>query len=81
MDYGMIGKIEKAKRYAEERDRIRVESFKVTFDGKNNPHEVSFENGKWQCDCSFFQTRGHCSHTMALEIILKGMRPEPPTED
>lgn len=81
MDYGMIGKIEKAKRYAEERDRIQVASFKVTFDGKNNPHEVSFENGVWQCDCSFFRTRGHCSHTMALEIILKGMLPEPPIED
>ena len=25
MDYGMIGKIEKAKRYAEERNRIHVE--------------------------------------------------------
>jgi len=81
MDYGMIGKIEKAKRYAEERDRISVASFKVTFDGKNNPHDVSFENGKWQCDCSFFRTRGHCSHTMALELILKDMLPEPPIED
>lgn len=81
MDYGMIGKIEKAKRYAEERDRIHVESLKVAFEGKNNPHEVRLENGEWQCDCSFFQTRRRCSHTMALEIILKDMLPEPPTED
>jgi len=35
MDYGMIGKIEKAKRYAEERDRIRFNQFSVTFDGDN----------------------------------------------
>ncbi|MBU1660284.1 MAG: hypothetical protein KKD28_02285 [Chloroflexi bacterium] len=81
MDYGMIGKIEKAKRYAEERDRIHVEALKVTFNGTNNPHEVHFENGVWQCDCYFFQTRGRCSHTMALEIILMDMLPEPPTED
>ncbi len=32
MDNGMIGKIEKAKRYAEERERIRFESFRATFD-------------------------------------------------
>jgi hypothetical protein len=76
MDYGMINKIEKAKRYADERDRIRFESLKVTFEGKNNPHNVHFHNGEWQCDCSFFQSRGRCSHTMALEIILEGMIPE-----
>ena len=77
MDYGMIGKIEKAKRYAEERNRIRFESLKVTFDGDNNPHTVTFQNGSWQCDCDFFLTRASCSHTMALEMILEDMLPEP----
>lgn len=76
MDYGMIGKIEKAKRYAEERDRIRFMAFTVTFDGDNNPHTVHFESGQWKCDCSFFSTRGVCSHTMALERVLAGMLPE-----
>lgn len=73
MDYGMIGKIEKAKRYAEERERIRFSSFNVAFEGENNPHMISFENGEWKCDCNFFLTRGVCSHTMALERILEGM--------
>jgi len=77
MDYGMIGKIEKAKRYAEERDRISVNDLTVTFNGTNNPHMVTFKNESWQCDCSFFQTRGRCSHTMALEMILEGMIPDP----
>ena len=36
-------KIEKAKRYAEERDRIRIDSLTVTFDGDNNPHTVHFK--------------------------------------
>jgi hypothetical protein len=76
MDYGMIGKIEKAKRYASQRDRIKFNSLKVTFEGQNNPHTVSLDNGVWQCDCDFFQTRGRCSHTMALEIILEDMLPE-----
>jgi hypothetical protein len=77
MDYGMIGKIEKAKRYAQQRDRIRVESLTVTFEGENNPHTVQMNNGAWQCDCDFFQSRGRCSHTMALEIILEKMLPQP----
>ena len=76
MDSGMIGKIEKAKRYAEERDRVEFKAFTVTFDGANNPHTVYFDGGKWQCDCSYFKTRGWCSHTRALEIILEGMLPE-----
>lgn len=77
MDYGMIGKIEKARRYAQERDRIRFESFTVMVDGENNPHVVHYEKGVWQCDCDFFQTRAVCSHTMALERILEGMILEP----
>jgi hypothetical protein len=76
MDYGMIGKIEKAKRYAEERERIQFLSFTVTFDGDNNPHTTTFENGQWTCDCSFFNSRKVCSHTMALERVLADMLPE-----
>jgi hypothetical protein len=75
MDYGMIGKIEKAKRYAEERERIRIESFRATFDGDNNPHTVEFSSGTWKCDCDFFVRRGVCSHTMALERVLERMLP------
>ena len=73
MDYGLIGKIEKAKRYAEERDRIEFKSFDVSFKGENNDHLVTYNEGKWQCDCDFFQTRGRCSHTMALEMIVEDM--------
>jgi hypothetical protein len=75
MDYGMIGKIEKAKRYAEERSRIQFTAFRATFDGANNPHTVEFDSGQWKCDCDFFLGRGVCSHTMALERILEDMIP------
>ena len=75
MDSGMIRKYEKAKQYSEQRDRINIESMKVNFDGLNNPHVVEFKNGDWSCDCSFFQMRGRCSHTMALELILEEMVP------
>lgn len=73
MDYGLMNKIQKAKRYAEERDRINFDAFTVTFKGDNNPHTVTYEQGAWRCDCSFFTGHGQCSHTMALEIILEGM--------
>jgi len=73
MDSGMIGKIQKAKRYAEERNRIHFNNFTVTFDGTNNPHTVKYADNQWSCDCDFFQTRGRCSHTMALEMILEEM--------
>jgi hypothetical protein len=75
MDYGMIGKIEKAKRYAEEPDRFRFNSFDITFHGDNNNHQVGFEGGKFRCDCEFFMTHARCGHTMALEIVLKGLIP------
>ena len=80
MDYGMIGKIEKAKRYAQERKRIHLNAMTVTFEGENNNHNVVYKDGVWQCDCDFFQTRSRCSHTMALEMILDGLVPEPAIE-
>ena len=79
MDYGMIGKIQKSKRYAEERYRFQFKKFELTFDGDNNPHNVTFENGVFQCDCEFFLTHQRCTHTMALEILLKDMIPETAT--
>jgi len=77
MDSGMISKIEKAKRYATETERIRFDSFQVTFRGDNTDHVVTFQDGTWGCDCRFFSQRGVCSHTMALERILGAMIPTP----
>lgn len=75
MDYGMIGKIEKSKRYAEERERFQFKNFELTFEGDNNPHRITFEDGLFQCDCEFFMSHQRCGHTMALEILLKDMIP------
>jgi hypothetical protein len=77
MDYGMIGKMEKAKRYAQQPERFLFNRFEVTFHGDNNTHKVRFEDGKFQCDCEFFLTHQRCSHTMALEILLKDMTSAP----
>jgi hypothetical protein len=73
MDYGMIGKIEKAKFYSEERERIRFDSFQVAFQGDNHSHVVGYDQATWTCDCVFFASRSVCSHTMALERVLQDM--------
>ena len=70
MDSGMIGKIQKAKIYAEEPERIRFEQFQVTIQGANSQHKVLYEQGNWRCTCNFFAGRGVCSHTMAMERLL-----------
>ncbi len=77
MDYGMIGKREKARRYAERPDRFHFKQFDITFLGDNNSHQIRFEDDKFLCDCEFFLTHKRCSHTMALEILLKDMIPAP----
>jgi hypothetical protein len=74
MDYA--GKIEKAKRYAQERERFRFEQFHVTFSGDNNPHQVDFDHGSFHCDCEFFITHRWCAHSRALEMMLDKMLPE-----
>ncbi len=73
MDYGMIGKIEKAKLYSEERERIRFNSFRVNIDGDNNAHNVAYDQGNWDCDCEFFASRSVCGHTMTMERVLADM--------
>jgi hypothetical protein len=75
MNSGLIGKIEKAKRYAQERNRIHVRGLSVDFDGENDRHEVSLDGETWRCSCNFFAGWGGCAHTMALERIFEGMLP------
>ena len=71
----LIGKIEKAHRYAEEPDRIRFNSLDVDFRGENDMHHVQLTSAGWSCNCNFFQSRGTCSHVMALQRVLKEMLP------
>lgn len=73
MNSSLIGKIEKAKRYANEKDRVKFLQFKVELRGENSTHEVSYESDRWHCNCFFFSGHGLCSHTMAMERILEGM--------
>ena len=75
MQSSLIGKIEKANRYAQERDRITFSELEVKFRGENDNYNTGYKDGKWYCTCHFFASWGLCSHTMALQKILENMLP------
>jgi hypothetical protein len=75
MQSSLIGKVEKAKVYARERYRMKIDNLHVAFTGENSDHEVSIRDGEWHCNCDFFTAWQVCSHTMALEKVLEGMVP------
>ncbi len=58
MNSSMISKIAKAKRYAEEPERIQFTHFEATFQGENDVHTTNFDNGEWNCTCRFFHDWG-----------------------
>ena len=77
----LIGKIDKAHRYAEERDRFAFDTLAVTIHGDNSDHHVRLDGSGWRCDCDLFAQQmtlqpGHeaeCAHTMALQVMLGEM--------
>ncbi len=76
MQSSLIGKIEKARRYAEEPDRIKFQEFAAKFQGQHDSYTLSYKGGKWHCTCHFFSQWKLCSHIMALQQILAKMLPE-----
>jgi hypothetical protein len=72
----LISKIEKAKRYAEEPERITFETFDVRFRGDNGSHRVSLKGDDWSCECDHFQTSGLCAHVMTMQRIFANHLPE-----
>ncbi len=77
MRSSLIGKIEKARRYAKEPGRVTLSSLTADFHGENADHKVSYADGQWTCTCSFFSQWETCSHVMALQEMFRG---ELPTE-
>lgn len=76
MQSSIIGKVEKAKRYAQEPGRVTLSEFATDFRGEHGNYAVSYKEGKWHCSCHFFSQRGLCSHTMALQRLFAEMLPE-----
>jgi hypothetical protein len=75
MNSSLIGKIEKAKRYAEEPERVSISNFSAVFRGENDSHILGLSDGKWHCNCHFFSEWGECVHIMTLQRLLGKMLP------
>jgi hypothetical protein len=75
MQSSLIGKVEKAKQYAREPERITFHDFEVSFRGTNDCHTTGIKNSRWFCTCDFFAGWGTCCHTMALEKMFSQMLP------
>lgn len=71
-DATMIGQIDKSRHYAQEPERIHFQKFTAVFSGNHNSHTVKYNEATWDCDCHIFETRGVCSHVMAMERLLAG---------
>jgi len=76
MHSSLIGKVEKAKRYAKEPDRVTLSEFAADFRGEHSSYTIGYKGGKWHCTCHFFSQWGLCSHTMALQQLFAEMLPE-----
>ncbi|MBM3131613.1 MAG: hypothetical protein FJZ95_01085 [Chloroflexi bacterium] len=72
----IISRVEKANRYAGERDRINFRNFSVSFRGTHDTHLTSFQDGKWVCTCNSFAKWETCAHVMAMQKVLGDMLPE-----
>jgi hypothetical protein len=73
MDYSMIGKIQKAKEYAEDPSRVTLHNLSAEFVGSNNTYQINLGPDGWHCSCPGFQKYGICPHVMAIERALGPM--------
>jgi hypothetical protein len=76
MHSSLIGKVEKANRYARELDRISIERMALTFRGDNDTHHVSLDAGQWHCTCHYFESWNVCVHLLTLQKVLGVMLPD-----
>jgi hypothetical protein len=75
-DSSLIGKLDKARHYAQEPDRLAIRSLATTFRGSNGDHDLGLQDGGWNCACHYFEVNGTCAHSMAAQRILAPMLPE-----
>ena len=76
MHSSLIGKVEKANRYARELDRMTIDRLSLTFRGDNDTHHVALDAGQWRCTCHYFESWGSCVHLLTLQKVMGVMLPE-----
>ncbi|MCL5961146.1 MAG: hypothetical protein M1358_17875 [Chloroflexi bacterium] len=73
MNSSLIGKIQKAKRYEQEPERVSLTSLRADFRGEHDTYHLSLDGEEWHCTCTFFKGWSTCSHVMAMQRILAPM--------
>jgi hypothetical protein len=73
MDTSLINKIQKARDYAMEPERITFHTLTIEFQGDNNIYTLALGADGWSCTCPGFQKYGICPHVMAVEKLFKPM--------
>jgi hypothetical protein len=78
MNSSMIGKIEKAHRYAKEPERVQLRLVDAVFHGGHDDYAVGLSEGQWHCSCHAFSSHalGTCAHVMAMQQMLSRMLTE-----
>jgi len=74
----MISKVEKARIYSQEPERVKFQSFETTFRGTHDEYVTKMNGTEFSCTCHFFEIQGMgtCCHIMALQRILAPMLTE-----
>lgn len=73
MQSSLIGKIEKARRYAQQPERVQFRSFELTFQGEHDEYQVTLTGATWRCSCHFFEGYGTCAHVMGMQRMFETM--------
>ncbi len=81
MHSDLIGKIEKARHYAQEPERFTIHAMTAHFHGGNHDHVITLAKDHWTCDCLSFQRHHTCAHVMAFQKFLSPMLSEPARSD
>lgn len=72
----LISMVEKAKRYADEPERIVFRELEVDFRGNNDSHKVKLRGDEWSCECDHFKAHQLCAHVMTLQRLFAANIPE-----
>jgi hypothetical protein len=68
-----VNKVDKAQRYAKQRERIVFHEMTAQFHGEHGEYTVTLDQKGWHCTCHGFEARGMCPHIMTLERVLRPM--------
>jgi hypothetical protein len=73
MHSSLIGKIEKARRYAQQPERVRLNALNLTFHGEHDAYRVTLRDDAWRCSCHSFESLGTCAHVMGMQRMFEVM--------